>query len=140
MEKFLKIMGVLDWVVGTFTIVGGLYFGSTWVVASGVLGLLAAYYKPAVLIKKALERKFLRKQAGQSDSEKTIAEDAFYSELLSPASTHDETIVPNVQTGSVSYSRSLPPCTVLVSGSKHNILKVDQLNLAEVKELRRKWA
>lgn len=136
MNKLLKIFNKLDWVMGFGALVVGLYLGNWWVVASGVLGLLAAWYKPAERIKKKLESKFLRKKAVTSDVQKVQAEDEFYAQM---GVAELEVMSPPVPTA-VSYSNSLRSGPVLISTNRHNQLKPGHLNLATSQTGPRPWA
>lgn len=136
MNKLLKIFNKLDWVMGIGALVVGLYLGNWWVVASGVLGLLAAWYKPAERIKKKLESKFLRKKAVTSDVQKVQAEDEFYAQM---GVAELEVMSPPVPTA-VSYSNSLRSGPVLISTNRHNHLKPGHLNLATPQTGPRPWA
>jgi len=137
MNKLLKILNKLDWVVGAGTVLVGLYLLNGWVVASGVLGLLVAWYKPAERIKKKLEAKFLRKKTVASDVHKVQAEDEFYAQM---GVTEPELSQPKAPVTAVSYSNSLSSGPVLISSSRHNQLKVDHLNLAGAEAPSRHWA
>ena len=142
MNKLLKLLSTLDWVMGAGSIALGIYWNNYWLVAGGVLGLFAAYYKPAMLIKNLLEKKFLRKNTGSSDTQKALAEDEFYAQMLqdevSPVTASVST--PEGQAGPVNYGRSWQAGVVLLSGSRHNVLSVATLNLVVAPGAKRTWA
>lgn len=138
MNKLLKILNKLDWAVGGGTLLVGLYLLNGWIVASGVLGLLVAWYKPAERVKKKLEAKFLRKKTVTSDVHKVQAEDEFYAQMgVTEPEPQSQPLPP---ANAVSYSNALSSGPVLISSSRHNQLKPDHLNLAASQATSRRWA
>ncbi len=87
MTKVLRFFNYFDWFVACGTLLVGLYLLNGWVIASGLLGLALAWYKPAERIKKRLEKTLLRKPAKVEDSAHTQGEDAFYANVLGTAGT-----------------------------------------------------
>lgn len=133
MDKLLRIFSALDWLVGGFSIVIGLYLQNGWVVAGGCLGLLAAYFKPALLIKAKLEKTILKKKPKTDDSAVALAEDAFYATMLGSQAVPAAQDQPAAQPAPVvprTYRDSLPGYGgVFLSASKHNQLKQAHLRL-----------
>lgn len=119
----------MDWLVGGLSILVGLYLQNWWVVAGGFMGLAAAYFKPALIIKEKLEKKFLRKKAKTDDSDVAQAEDVFYAQML--GQPLDETAVQETVTLSPrTYRDALPPYAgIYLSGSRHNQVSVRHLAL-----------
>lgn len=136
MQKFIKALSALDWIVGTLTLVWGLYSGNSWFIAGGVLGLMTAYFKPAMRVQAALEKRFLRKKPNHGDSSKVQAEDAFYANMLG----NDTAAPAPAEPVAVNFSRALVAGPVLVSGSRHNLLKPGHLNLVQNDTPTRHWA
>lgn len=121
MDKLLRIFVALDWLVGGLSILVGLYLQNWWVVAGGVLGLLAAYFKPAVIIKTKLEKKFLRKKVKTEDSDVALAEDTFYAQVLGAEAGEAIAPAPVVPQVPRAYTDPLPPYAgVYLSKSRHN--------------------
>lgn len=77
-QTLLGHFNKLDWFVGGAFLVVGLYVQNWWIVAGGIVGLLSAYYQPALYLKNKLEQKLLAKGAATSDNAITVAEEAFY--------------------------------------------------------------
>lgn len=120
MDKLLRIFVALDWLVGGLSILVGLYMQNWWIVAGGALGLLAAYFKPAVIIKNKMEKKFLRKKVKTEDSDVALAEDTFYAQVLGAEESEVEPS-PAVPLAPRAYPDPLPPYAgVFLSKNKHN--------------------
>ena len=140
MSKLLKILTRLDWFMGGATLLVGLYLMNYWVIASGILGLLAAWYQPAARIKKYLEKKFLRKKEGSTDTQKAVAEDAFYAQVLGTQSApQPATSTPAPVARPLDYSGVLPAGQLRLNQSRHSVVQYRHLNLVAGAELR-KWA
>lgn len=132
MDKLIRIFSTLDWVVGGITVLVGLYLLNGWVIASGALGLLAAYYKPAQRIKTAMEKKLLRKKAKVDDSTADLHEDAFYAHMLSgdEVAEHAAPEATMVAHAPRTYHDALPGYGVVyLSPNKHNQLKQTHLRV-----------
>lgn len=121
MNKLLRIFVALDWLVGGLSIIVGLYLQNWWVVAGGVLGLLAAYFKPAVIIKAKLEKKFLRKKVKTEDSAVALAEDNFYAQVLGAEAGDVVEPAPALPQVPRAYPDPLPPYAgIYLSKNRHN--------------------
>jgi hypothetical protein len=121
MDKLLRIFVALDWLVGGLSILVGLYLQNYWVVAGGTLGLLAAYFKPAVIIKNKMEKKFLRKKKKTEDSDVALAEDTFYAQVLGAEAAEKVVAAPAVPQAPRAYPDLLPPYAgVFLSKNRHN--------------------
>jgi len=130
MEKLLSIFNALDWLVGGLSILVGLYMQNWWLVAGGALGLLAAYFKPAVIIKNKLEKKFLRKKAKTDDSGAALAEDTFYAQVLGSAAGEVAEPEPVVPQAPRAYPDPLPAYAgIYLSSSRHNRVQLQHLRL-----------
>lgn len=133
MDKLLRIFTAFDWVLGSGSLLLGLYLSNYWLVAGGVLGLLAAYYKPAQRIKTRLEKKLLAgRKRTTDDSGQVLAQDAFYAQVLGTGSSEDDapspaeavSFVPRNYGGTVtSYG------DVFLSGSKHNMARANHIGV-----------
>ena len=120
----------MDWLVGGLSIVVGLYLQNWWVVAGGFVGLAAAYFKPAMIIKAKLEKKFLRKKAKTDDSAVARAEDVFYAQMLGQQNLDDAVAQEPVALSPRTYQDALPPYAgIYLSGSRHNQVSVRHLAL-----------
>lgn len=130
MDKLLRIFTTMDWLVGGLSIVIGLYLQNWWVVAGGFVGLAAAYFKPALIIKAKLEKKFLRKKAKTDDSAVSQAEDVFYAQMLGQQLPDEVVKQETVSLPPRTYRDSLPPYAgIYLSGSRHNQVSVRHLKL-----------
>ncbi len=134
MTKVLRFFNYFDWVVAVGTLVVGLVLMNGWVIASGLLGLALAWYKPAERIKKRMEKSFLRKPAKVEDSAHTQGEDAFYANVLGtaqPAALEDApsaaATAPATPVGFAFGPRGYG--AVRLSVSKHNQLRPEHLEL-----------
>ena len=69
MQKTIKYLGYLDYVVALGTIIYGLLVGPSWLAAAGGLGLVLAWYSPAAKIQRLLATHFLgrKKRAHAAD-------------------------------------------------------------------------
>ncbi len=139
MQKLIKALSALDWVVGTLSLAWGLYSGNAWFIAGGALGLVTAYYKPAVRIQAALEKRFLRKKPANADNVKVQAEDAFYANMLG-TDVETPATPAAVVAAAPDFTRTLPAGPVLVNSSRHNLLKPTHLNLVQGTASTRHWA
>jgi len=130
MDKLLRIFVALDWLVGGLSILVGLYLQNYWVVAGGALGLLAAYFKPAVIIKNKMEKKFLRKKVKTEDSDVALAEDTFYAQVLGAEAGDEVAPAPVVPQVPRAYPDPLPPYAgVFLSKNRHNQVLPQHIHL-----------
>lgn len=122
MEKILKVLKSVDWLLAIGTVVVGLVLAKPIVVAAGALGVAVAWYSPAERIKRRLEKKFLRK----SPAAPTVTlDEAIYEQT----STEEGEPQSESNPQSVSYSASLVTGGVYLHSSPHNLLKPQHLAL-----------
>jgi hypothetical protein len=131
MDKLFRIFTALDWFVGGISILVGLYMQNWWVVAGGVLGLITAYFKPALIIKAKLEKKFLRKKAKTDDSAEALAEDSFYAQMLGQEAVAEPVAAePAPALPARTYRDALPPYAgAYLSRNRHNQVAARHLPL-----------
>lgn len=123
MEKTLKLLAAMDWVLSGGTLAVGLYLQNWFIVGAGCLGLLVAWYAPAARLKKYLAKRFLRKTPGvKNDSGAVAKDDQFYEAALAPAAQ------PAAPAAS-SFSQPLRAGKVFLHSSPHNRLKGPHLQL-----------
>lgn len=137
MEKLIRYLGKLDWVVALGTLAWGLYTQSSWIIGAGVFSVFMAWYKPADRIKARLEKLIVRKKAKTTDdSGQTLSEDAFYAQMLGKAPT---TAAPAqapapAQTGPIRFDKGFDRYGMAyLSGSIHNQVQRDHLNLSQTR-------
>jgi hypothetical protein len=131
MEKFIKYLSALDWVLGSATIAYGLYAGPWWLVLVGCVGLLTAWYKPAVLFQNYLKKRFLAKSSKSTDTLQVQKAEEFYAGILTsegsdPVASTDSFAE---EEGVPGYQRSLSPGKFALGASRHNVLKPEHFNL-----------
>lgn len=132
MNRAFKVFSFVDWIVGTVSLLLGLYWANGWLVAGGFIGLLFAWLKPAQRLKNKIEKSILRKKANPDDSGITVEEDAFYASMLGETTESlKATSLPLPENLPKHYSRPAPFATLIVARqSKHNLLNTKGLNLA----------
>lgn len=137
-NKALKALNRLDWFVAAGTVAVGLYLLNYWVIGSGLIGLAAAWYKPADRIKARLEKKFLRKKTQPSDTAKTLQEDAFYAEMLGQAG--DAGAAAGAEPAKpADYRGNVPLGALHLSQNPYSVVRYQHFNLAAATE-NRTWA
>jgi len=138
MDKLIRLLGTLDWLVAIGTLLVGLYLKNGWVIASGLLGLGLAWYQPARRIKAVLEKKFLRKmKPGELATAQVQHDEAFYAQVLGA----DESAAQAVPAGealtaapSRTYaSAPLPYRGMYIGRRKHNLLRAEHFNMFNAK-------
>jgi hypothetical protein len=117
MDKLLRIFTALDWLVGSVCLVTGVWTQNWWLAAGGLLGLVAAWYKPALRIKAVLDKKFVKKKTSSAETEAVLTEDLFYAEALKAAGPSEK----------ADFTRVLPTGPAYLTKSKHNILTIQVL-------------
>ncbi|KWU24752.1 hypothetical protein [Burkholderia cenocepacia] len=130
MDKLIRYLGTLDWVVAVCTLLAGLYFRNWWVVASGVFGVGIAYYQPAVRVKALLEKKFLRKmKPGELATSQVQQDEAFYAQVLGDENPAEAVEPVQPRTPRTYASAPIPYRGTFVGRRKHNMLKVEHFNM-----------
>lgn len=131
MSKLIQFFSALDWLVGSFSLALGLYSGNAWLIAGGAIGLVAAYFKPAVRIQAYLEKKFIRKKKPGEDSEVAMAEDRFYREMLGdgdePLALADAAAPARARTFA---DAPVPYGPLYISQNKHNRLSRSHIGIS----------
>lgn len=123
MNTLLRYLNKLDWILSGATVLAGLYLLDWLIVLAGVVGLVAAWYKPAERLKNRLQKRVLRKRgapAGPTDQD--LGEDLYHS---------TEPAVPASNEPARSFRDGYAPVQVRLSTSRHNLLKAEHFNLAE---------
>jgi len=123
-NHLLHHLNRFDWIAATVTLIVGLALLNPWVITAGVVGLVAAWYKPAERIKKYLEDKMLRRRQGATGpTDADLGEDLYaqVSQVLAQAPAEQP-----VRT----YRDAFGTVTLRVHPSRHNWLKVENFNLA----------
>lgn len=123
MNTLLRYLNKLDWILSIATLLAGLYLLKWLFVLAGVVGLFAAWYKPAERLKSRLEKRMLRKRgapAGPTDQD--LGEDLYQSA---------EVAAPTPSGPARSFRDGYAPVQVRLSTSRHNLLKAEHFNLAE---------
>lgn len=139
MDKLIRLLGTLDWLVAIGTLLVGLYLKNGWVVASGVLGLGLAWYQPARRVKAVLEKKFLRKmKPGELATAQVQHDEAFYSQVLgadeSPVQAEPAGEAQTARPARTYASAPLPYRAMLIGRRKHNLLRVQHFNMFNAKD------
>ncbi|MNR71537.1 hypothetical protein D3C71_21670 [compost metagenome] len=137
MEKLLRFLGALDWVVATGTLVAAAILQSWWLAAAGALGLCTAYLQPAKRIRAWIEKRFVRKpDNGAASTAQVQHDDAFYAQVLGQA---DELPVAAAAPKRTYASPPVPYAGMRLSRSKHNRLRVEHLQLMSKDPLPRQY-
>jgi hypothetical protein len=128
MDKLIRFLGIIDWLVAIGSIAVGLALRNWWIVASGTLGLGVAYYQPARIIKDKLEKYLVRKpKPGEVSTALVQNDEAFYAQVLGEqqeAAASPQVVVPRTYGSPVSgYAGTF------IGRRKHNQLRVELLNL-----------
>lgn len=133
MEKLIRYLGALDWLVAGLTLATGVVMQNGWVIAAGCLGLFTAYLQPAKRFQAYLGKKLLKKgnKAGASTA-RVLEDEAFYAAALAPVELPEPTpaLPPRTYASTVAGYKG-----TYLSGNRHNKLKVAHLNLFSEKKL-----
>lgn len=129
MEKIIRLLGIVDWLVAIGSIAVGLYLKNGWVIGSGVLGLGIAYLQPAVWMKKKMEKWLVRKaKPGEVSTALVQHDEAFYADVL--GNSEPKVTVAAVSLPQRTYaSPSLPYAGTYIGRRKHNLLRPEHFNL-----------
>lgn len=138
-NKTLSFLNRLDWFVAGVTLAVGFYLQNYWVIGSGALGMVAAWYRPADRIKAALEKKFFRKKAGVSDAQKAQAEDAFYADVLGKPAAQPDIPQPSSLPSRGDFTEALTAGQFRLNLGRHSVVRYEHLNLAPA-SAHRTWA
>lgn len=139
MDKLIRLLGTLDWVVAVGTLLVGLYLKNGWIVASGLLGLGLAWYQPARRVKAVLEKKFLRKmKPGELATAQVQHDEAFYAQVLgaeeSPAIAAPGGAAQPEHPPRTYASAPRPYRSMHIGRRKHNQLRAEYFNMFNAKD------
>lgn len=128
MEKLIRYLGALDWLVAGSTLAVGLYLQNYWVIGAGAIGLVTAYLQPAKRFQEYLGKKLIRKGPKKGDTTaQVLQDDAFYAAALvktEPVTQAMPALPPRTYASPASGYRA-----TFLSANRHNMLKVSHLNL-----------
>jgi hypothetical protein len=127
MEKLIRYLGALDWLLATGTVAVGLWLQNWLLVAFGIAGMLMAYLQPAKRVNAYITKRMTRKRDPSAASTAQVQQDeAFYQEVLGEVLTADA----GGSTPARTYaSAPVPYGPTYLSASKHNQLKRPHLQL-----------
>lgn len=134
MKNLLKFFNMMDWVMAVGLLLVGFYLPNWWLVASGVVALLCAYFNPAKRASDAIQKKFLAgKKKGPTDNSADIAkDDAFYEAMAKPQPGMSFEPKNN-------YAQTLVAGGVFLNNNKHNLLKHEFIGLSQITPETKNW-
>ena len=148
MDKVIKNLSKLDWILGGATLAYGVATMNLFIAAVGVMSLLIAWFKPAVRIKAALEKRFFARKVEKSGvlaTRSALAEDAFYAEHLGaaevelPPAAAESPAAISAPAPLPSFLVTLPSGPYSLHSSRHNQLRPAHLNLFVGPDQKRVW-
>lgn len=123
MNTILRYLNKLDWILSGGTLLVGLYLLDWLIILAGLVGLVAAWYKPAERLKNRMQARMLRKRGPpQGPTDQDLGEDLYH--VAEPEQAEPSGPARSFRDG---YA----PVQVRLSPSRHNVLKANHFNLAQ---------
>lgn len=126
MKQTLKALKYVDWILAIATVAYGAYAQDPLIAGVGALGLAMAWYSPAERVKRAMEKRFLRKAApAPSAAADVAAEDAMYQQVTeaADAAAPELDAAPAAAQKPSHFGGSLAAGQLYLHSSKHNLLR-----------------